>query len=113
MYFGISAMGNRPLAARPAVTAGFRWQPEMWPIAVAIESTVRPKASDTPRKPMPRSGYAAAKTALPQPPRTSQNVPIASANSLPIECFSAKNDRDRPQPEEPLPAVKPKNESEN
>src|SRR6185437_14824613 len=31
---------------------------------------------------MPRSGMAAASTALPQPPRTSQNVPMNSAASL-------------------------------
>ena len=58
----------------PAVTAGL----------VAMESTVSPKASETPAKPMPRSGYAAASTALPQPPSTSQKVPIASARSLPV-----------------------------
>src|ERR1051325_7151662 len=38
-------------------------------------STVRPNAKATPRNPMPRFGNAAAKTALPQPPNTSQNVP--------------------------------------
>src|SRR6185436_11716363 len=32
--------------------------------------------------PMPTSGKAAARTALPQPPRTSQNVPINSAESF-------------------------------
>src|SRR6202453_1282884 len=42
-------------------------------------STVRPKASDTPTKPMPRPGKAAARTALPQPPSTSQRVPMNSA----------------------------------
>ena len=46
-------------------------------------STVSPKASDTPTKPMPRpcTGPAkfAARTALPQPPSTSQNVPNNSA----------------------------------
>ena len=42
-------------------------------------STVRPKASDTPAKPMPSSGKAAASTAEPQPPNTSQNVPKNSA----------------------------------
>ena len=31
---------------------------------------------------MPTSGKAAARTALPQPPRTSQNVPINSAESF-------------------------------
>src|SRR6478672_7865566 len=44
--------------------------------------TVRPKASDTPSRPMPTSGKAAASTALPQPPSTSQNVPSSSAESL-------------------------------
>src|SRR6185436_14872784 len=42
-------------------------------------STVSPKASATPWKPMPRDGNAAASTALPQPPSTSQNVPRNSA----------------------------------
>src|SRR5688572_2234074 len=68
---------------RPIVTAGLKWPPEMCPTAYAIVSTVSPKASDTPRRPMPRleSGppNAAASTALPQPPNTSQNVPKASA----------------------------------
>src|SRR5689334_1523864 len=54
----------------------------MWPIAYAIVRTVKPKASDTPRKPMPKPGNAAASTALPQPPKTSQNVPMNSAIAL-------------------------------
>src|SRR4051812_10494456 len=44
-------------------------------------STVRPKAKETPRKPMPRFGKAAASTAAPQPPNTSQNVPKNSATA--------------------------------
>ena len=44
--------------------------------------SVRPKASATPAKPMPSSGKPAARTALPQPPKTSQNVPMASAKSF-------------------------------
>ena len=43
-------------------------------------STVSPNASATPANPIPSSGNAAASTALPQPPRTSQNVPISSAD---------------------------------
>src|SRR3954465_2254868 len=42
-------------------------------------STVRPKASATPKSPMPTCGKPAAITALPQPPNVSQKVPIASA----------------------------------
>src|SRR5215472_3304824 len=42
-------------------------------------SNVRPKASATPAKPMPKLGKAPAKTALPHPPNTSQNVPKNSA----------------------------------
>src|ERR1700678_793803 len=53
----------------------------MPPIAKAIVSSVRPKASATPANPMPRLGKAAARTALPHPPRTSQNVPMSSAAS--------------------------------
>src|SRR5580693_3102171 len=41
--------------------------------------TVSPKAQATPRKPMPVLGKPAASTAAPQPPKTSQNVPINSA----------------------------------
>ena len=61
------------------MTAGFRWQPEMCPIAYAIVRTVSPNASATPSSPMPTCGNAADSTALPQPPKTSQNVPMASA----------------------------------
>src|SRR6188768_4053845 len=73
-------------------TAGLRWQPEMCPMANAIVRTVRPNASDTPSSPIPTSGKAAASTALPQPPRTSQKVPMNSAESfasmahLNVEC---------------------------
>ena len=74
--------GCRPPAQSPTVTAGLRWQPEMCPMAKAIVSTVRPKASETPAKPIPSSGKAAASTALPQPPSTSQNVPMNSAASF-------------------------------
>src|SRR5581483_2617146 len=44
--------------------------------------TVRPKASATPANPIPSPGNAAASTADPHPPNTSQNVPINSANDL-------------------------------
>ena len=45
-------------------------------------STVSPKASATPAKPMPSCGNAAASTALPQPPKVSQKVPRNSAESF-------------------------------
>src|SRR4051794_4385118 len=45
-------------------------------------STVSPKASETPSNPMPTCGKAAASTAAPQPPSTSQAVPRNSAVSL-------------------------------
>jgi len=51
----------------------------MWPIAKAIVRTVSPKARETPKRPIPTPGKAAAITALPHPPRTSQNVPKNSA----------------------------------
>src|SRR5215467_12837999 len=51
-------------------------------MAYAMASKVRPKASDTPRKPIPKFGKAAASTALPQPPKTSPNVPRNSARAL-------------------------------
>src|SRR6185437_11813881 len=48
---------------------------------------------------MPRSGMAAASTALPHPPRTSQNVPMNSAASL----------RDISMVESPLDEIAPSN----
>src|SRR4051794_19630183 len=51
-------------------------------MANAIVSTVNPNARATPAKPIPRFGNAAARTALPHPPKTSQNVPINSAVAL-------------------------------
>src|ERR1700743_1512443 len=42
-------------------------------------NTVSPKAKATPTKPIPSAGKAAASTALPQPPKTSQKVPKNSA----------------------------------
>jgi hypothetical protein len=56
------------------------WQPEIGPIAKAIVNKVKPNAKETPTSPMPTSGNLAAKTALPQPPKTSQKVPMSSAN---------------------------------
>src|ERR1039458_4418042 len=73
---------NRLLTTNPTDTAGFKWHPEMWPIANAMVRTVRPNARATPAKPIPRPGKAAASTALPHPPKTSQKVPINSANAL-------------------------------
>src|SRR5215203_5198198 len=63
----------------------------MWPMEYAIVSTVRPKASETPNKPIPTCGNPAAMTAEPQPANVSQNVPIASATYFliwSIGCFS-------------------------
>ena len=48
-------------------------------IPYAIVKTVKPNANETPRRPIPSSGNPADKTALPHPPKTSQNVPIPSA----------------------------------
>ncbi len=85
------ARSHRPAAPKPESgcattsptdTAGFTWHPEMWPIANAIVSTVKPNASATPANPIPRPGKAAASTAAPQPPNTSQNVPMNSAKDL-------------------------------
>ncbi len=49
------------------------------PDCKAMVSTVRPNASETPGRPMPTSGNAAARTAAPHPPKVSQKVPISSA----------------------------------
>src|SRR5436190_19557262 len=67
----------RPATTSPTDTAGLRWQPEIGPIAYAIVRTVKPKASETPSQPT----WPPASTAVPHPPSTSQNVPIASAKS--------------------------------
>src|SRR4051794_35675875 len=52
-------------------------------------TTVRPKDSETPSSPIPTPGKAAAITALPQPAKVSQNVPIASAASLRVSMMYA------------------------
>lgn len=54
----------------------------MCPIAYAMVTTVKPNAIATPTKPIPNSGYAADKTALPHPPRTNHKVPINSATNF-------------------------------
>ena len=43
--------------------------------------SIRPKATETPCRPIPTLGKAAAKTALPHPPSTNHKVPINSAVS--------------------------------
>lgn len=67
-------------------------------MAYAMVSTVNPKARETPTRPIPRlSGVApsramnlAARTALPQPPKTSQNVPNSSA--MQSACCTVSSD---------------------
>src|SRR4051812_32105761 len=76
------AAGKRPPAHSPTVTAGLKCPPEIGPSAYAPVSTVNPNASDTPANPIPSCGNAAARTALPHPPSTSQNVPRNSAVSF-------------------------------
>lgn len=61
--------------------------------------TVKPNAKATPTKPIPSGKFVpspiiapldtkvAARTALPQPPRTNQNVPINSAIKLLDDCM--------------------------
>src|ERR1700761_3347921 len=83
IQYGISSDAENLFpATRPSETAGFKWHPEMWPIAYAMVSTVSPNASATPTNPIPNAGNAAASTALPQPPKTNQNVPKNSAAAL-------------------------------
>src|SRR6202789_4357397 len=57
-------------------------------MAKAMVTTVRPKASETPSRPIPTWGKAAARTALPHPPSTSQNVPMNSAASFLVSGMS-------------------------
>src|SRR5688572_15848077 len=82
MYGRSCPAGKRPPAHNPIDTAGLKCPPEIGPNAYAPVSTVNPNASETPVNPMPTSGKVAASTALPQPPRTSQNVPMNSAESF-------------------------------
>src|SRR5262245_31030556 len=82
MYGNRCAAGNRPPAHNPTDTAGLKCPPEMGPNVYAPVSTVSPNASETPRRPIPTPGKVAARTALPHPPRTSQNVPRNSAASF-------------------------------
>src|SRR5271155_1643793 len=88
-------MGKRLAVTRPMETAGLRWQPETWPMAKAMVRTVSPKAKATPRKPMlkltpgMKDGNAAAKTAEPQPPKTSQKVPKNSAAARFERCMES------------------------
>ncbi len=72
-------MPNRPPTTNPNDTAGFKWHPEICPIAKAIVNTVNPNANETPSQPIPTSGTPAASTAAPQPPNVNQNVPKNSA----------------------------------
>src|SRR5688572_7231023 len=53
--------------------------------------TERPKAKDTPSNPIPTCGKAAASTALPHPPSTSQRVPKNSAEAFCIRLNSFMN----------------------
>src|SRR5688572_12677530 len=72
--------------------------------------TVRPKARDTPRRPMPTCGKAEASTALPQPPNVSQKVPIASAASFLMSISMAASPYlDAFSEPETIVSVRPKN----
>lgn len=73
-------------------------------MAKAIVNTVRPKASDTPSNPIPTLGNAAASTALPQPPRTSQKVPKNSAPFVDPH-FDTRGTIVAPGGRVPIPAV--------
>ena len=78
-----------------------KWPPEMWPRAYAAVTTVRPKARETPRKPMPvltipswkSERKMAAITAAPVPPNTSHSVPSISAIALRCRSMEALRGR--------------------
>ena len=74
--------GTRRPATRPSVTAGFRWQPEMCPMAIGHRQHGESEGERDAEQADADLGKAAASTALPQPPRTSQNVPRNSATNL-------------------------------
>src|ERR1700710_877164 len=87
MYISTSRQANRPAAARPRVTAGLKWPPEIGPKAYAPIITVRPRAMATPKKPTPSGfpaplpGKTAEKVAVPTRPKTRRKVPTVSAIS--------------------------------
>src|SRR6478735_11717077 len=56
-------------------------------------TTVRPKAAETPSRPIPTCGNPAAMTALPQPAKVSQKVPIASALHLRMSMLASSAQR--------------------
>ena len=97
MYGITSLPGNFFVAQRAIVTAGFIWQPEIWPMAYIKTTTVRPKAMPIasqspkpPKAPIPilnRLGNAdplviiKVMAAAPAPMKTRKNVPMSSATN--------------------------------
>src|SRR5450755_707693 len=93
-YPGTSAHLHRPATARPTVTAGLMWQPEIGPIAYAIATSAKPNASEMPSGP----SACPSNTAEPTPTNTSTNVPTSSAKyrfipssegfdvAMPVDC---------------------------
>lgn len=51
-------------------------------MAYAMVTTVKPNVIAIPTNPIPNSGYAAERTALPHPPKTNQRVPINSETNF-------------------------------
>src|SRR5271155_783921 len=83
IYPGAYFASNFPLSRSPNVTAGLIWHPDTGPIAYTIARSENPKANATPAKPI----LPPARTAAPQPPKTSTNVPISSARYRFICCL--------------------------
>ena len=83
MYAGVSFQAIRPPAAAPMVTAGLKWPPEMWPTAYAITSDGEAEGEGDAEPADADVGVAVvARTAVPQPPKTSTKVPRNSAVSF-------------------------------
>lgn len=59
-------------------TAGFTWQPEIFPIEYAIATITKPKDKAIPTYPAPKPLVMA----LPQPKKTKKAVPINSAKNF-------------------------------
>ena len=80
-----SSLGKRPNTQQPADDP-YDDLGEGWHYSLSDQSRVVAMqtgwAAQTPSRPMPTSGKLAAITALPQPPKVSQKVPMPSATHL-------------------------------
>src|SRR6185295_2657903 len=79
MYAAAETGSIRRLSARPIVTAGFRWPPEMVIVAVIITESTTAWARAIPISPIPLLGKPPFTTTTAAPTNTNPKVPKASA----------------------------------